>query len=287
MNYALEISNIYKGYDKAVLKDFSVKIEENKIYALLGRNGVGKTTLINIIKNKVRPDKGEIKIFGNGEFDNIESLSKIVAVGEPLTLLANMKVKEIFKLAKSFYKNWDENFKETLVESFELDIKKKYGKLSKGQQSMVSMIMGLASRAEITIFDEVYSGLDAVARDMFYKILLEDYIENPRTIIYSTHLIEEAKNLFQEVIILSEGKVILQEDIDILKEKSIEIVGKEEKIVEIIDGINVLSKELVCNKMVAYIYDELSEEKRKLIKELGVQVRGISLQELFVKLTSK
>jgi ABC-2 type transport system ATP-binding protein len=133
--------------------------------------------------------------------------------------MSNFKVKKIFELASDFFQNWDEEFKNELVAKFKLDINKKYITLSKGTAAIEGIIIGLASRSELTIYDEAYLGLDAAARKLFYDILLEDYIENPRTIIFSTHLIDEVSNLFEEIIKLHNGKILLKEETDIIKNK--------------------------------------------------------------------
>ena len=117
------------------------------------------------------------------------------------------KVRDYLKAAATYYPHWDEAYAQRLVQRFGLETKKRVSKLSKGMLSMVTIILALASRAPVTILDEPVAGLDVVAREDFYKLLLEDYTETGRTFIISTHIIEEAANVFEKVIIMKEGAI--------------------------------------------------------------------------------
>lgn len=284
--YAVECDNLYKEYDKTmVLSGVSIKLEENKIYGLLGRNGSGKTTLLNIISGQVYNTSGEIKVFGEKHFLNEEILSSICFVKDRASYMANMKLKKIFSLAADFFENWDEAFKDSLVQKFQLDVNKKYRNLSKGMEAMVGIIVGLASRCRITIFDEAYSGLDAAARQIFYDILLQDYLENPRTIIFSTHLIEEVSNLFEEVIILHEGKLLLQEDMDTINEKSFAITGKKEDVDAATINKNLVKVQQINKSVKAVIFDEITDEEIRAMESKGLDISSVSLQDMFISIT--
>lgn len=181
----IEIKNLYKSYGKTeVLKGINLNLEENKIYGLLGRNGAGKTTLLNIISNQIRKTSGEVKLYGENVFENPKQVENICIVKDSGFGMEEIKVKKIFEAARMLYKNWDEEYKNQLVKEFDLNVRKKYNKLSRGNQTKVGLIVGLASRAKLTIFDEPSLGLDAATRYKFYNLLLEDFENNPRTIIY-------------------------------------------------------------------------------------------------------
>ncbi len=141
----------------------------------------------------------------------------------------NNKVKEIFNLCNMFYKNWDQKFAEELARRFQLNLKEKYHKLSNGMQTVVGIIQGLASRSPITIFDEPTTGLDAAHRELFYSLLLEDYGEYPRTIILSTHLVEEVTHIIEDVIIIKEGRLVVQSSVEALLQQGHIISGKKIK----------------------------------------------------------
>jgi ABC-2 type transport system ATP-binding protein len=129
------------------------------------------------------------------------------------------------RAARLFFPNWDQQLADRLADEFQLPMKRRIKKLSRGQLSAVGVIIGLASRAEITFFDEPYLGLDAVARQIFYDRLLEDYVEHPRTIILSSHLIDEVANLIERVIVIDDGRILLDEDTDAVRGRASTVVG--------------------------------------------------------------
>lgn len=287
MAYAVECMKVSKKFkDFEALKDISLNIEENKIYGFLGRNGAGKTTILNIITTHLFNDEGSVKVFGEVPFENEKILNKICFVKDKLSFMTWFKVNEIFDIAADFFENWDEKFKEELVDEFELDVNKRYKELSKGMESMVSIIIGLASRAPLTIFDEVYLGLDAGARQLFYEILFKDYLEHPRTIIFSTHLIEEVSNIFENIIIVHKGRVLLQDEKDNILDKAIEITGDKEKLEIYLNNKNVLKIEAYGNLQKAYIFERLDKDELSKIKFKGLEARTLSLEELFIQITA-
>ncbi|MBU5438835.1 ABC transporter ATP-binding protein [Tissierella sp. MSJ-40] len=282
----LECKNLNKTFGKTnVLKDISFILEENKIYGLLGRNGVGKTTLLNLICNQVTRDSGEIKLFDEEIFENSKAMENICFIKEKDLPVEGYKIKKIFKIASILYKNWDEEYKDYLIKEFNLDVNKKYENLSRGNKSIVGAIIGLASRAKLTIFDEPSLGLDAAARYKFYNILLEDYEKNPRTIILSTHLIDEVSNLFEEIILLTEGKLMLKEDVHSLMEKAYFLNGREDNMKKVIEGKKVIHKEGFGATTILGIFDSLTREEVKMLKDNNVEVSSMPLQKLFIYLT--
>lgn len=282
----LEINSLYKSYGKQeVLNDLNLNLEENKIYGLLGRNGTGKTTLLNLISSQIIRNSGQILFRGEEVFENPRAIENMCLAKElPLSIMER-KVKEIFSLASIIYKNWDEEYKEYLIKEFNLNTKKKLLKLSTGYQTVVALIIGLASRSSLTMFDEPTLGLDAAARDKFYNLLLEDYEKYPRTIIISTHLIDEVANLFEEIIILNDGKIILKSEIDDLKEKSYYLIGSDNVLLPLIRDKNIIFREELGSKKIIGIYDNLTKSDLNYIKENSIEMNNIPIQKLFIYLT--
>lgn len=282
----LEIINLNKSYGKnKVLTDINLKIQENKIYGLLGRNGVGKTTLLSLISNQLLRSSGEIKLDGEEIFENSKAMEDICLVKDLPESLKERKVKDILALAGIMYKNWDEEYKNYLIKEFNLNVKKKLMKLSTGNKTILGLIIGLASRSRITIFDEPTLGLDAAMRYKFYNLLLEDFENNPRTIIISTHLIDEVANLFEEVIILNDERIALKNEVSVLKEKSYFLAGQEDLINRVIKAKRVIYKDKFGSKSIVGIYGDLTEEERNYIRTNNIEISNIPLQKLFVYLT--
>lgn len=277
----INITNLNKSYGKdIVLKDVNFNLEEGKIYGLLGRNGVGKSTLLSI-----RKDQGEIKLFGEEVFENSKVVEEICLIKEKGFGVDDIKVKKMFDIARILYKNWDENYKNFLSEKFNINTKKKYSKLSRGNQTIVGLIIGLASRSKLTMFDEPILGLDAAFRDLFYKLLLEDIEKNPRTVIISTHLIDEVTNLFEEIIILKNGTVYIKDEVSTLLEKAYFLSGMLNSMKDVIENKNVITRESFGTSTIVGIFDDLSEEEKLDLKKNNIDINSMPLQKLFVSLT--
>ena len=202
----IEVKNLSKKYkEKAALNNVSFTLDEPKIYGLLGRNGAGKTTFMDILSGQILPSGGEILIDGENPFDNQRLTESICLIKEGNNFKKDLKIKNVLKIYSYFYPNWDQELAEDLIQEYNLSLNAKVKTLSKGMESALGITVGLASKAPITIFDEPYIGLDAPSRKRFYEIMLEEYQTEKRTIIFSTHLIDEVSLLFEEVLILREG----------------------------------------------------------------------------------
>lgn len=288
MDIAIEVKNLNHNFkDKIICDNMNINFEKNKIYGLLGKNGVGKSTLINIITNQLFCESGEIKIFGKSANEDISVLDDICVVREKEFFNNQYKVKDIFEVYSYFYKNYDYELQGKLCEIFEINQKLAYKKLSRGMKTLVSNIIGICSNAPITIFDEPTIGLDAVNRQEFYNILLDSYMHNNRTIIISTHLINEVEELLEKVVIIKDGEVKVDDYIDEVKDKSYYISGKKEDL----DRLSILKDEnpiKVFGSNVTYsYYGDLNEEDLVLIEDLNIDIDKMSLQDLFINMNKK
>lgn len=181
-------------------------LEMGRVYGLIGRNGSGKTTLLRALAGQLRV-KGSISYGGQPVWDNADVLGNIILVGSDVPWPEDIKVSRLFALAASRWSTWDQRYAEELIADYELDTSKKLGSLSRGQKSLVSIVMGLAAQCPITLLDEPYLGLDVQNREMFYRHLLEDVERNPRTVIISTHHIDDAARILDSVILLDRGRI--------------------------------------------------------------------------------
>jgi ABC-2 type transport system ATP-binding protein len=168
-----------------------------------------------------------------------------------------------------------------LVEKFEIDVKKKITKLSKGMLSMVTIIIALASKADITILDEPVAGLDVVAREYFYRLIIDEQLNTGRTFIVSTHIIEEAAGVFEEVIMLDKGRILLKENEQELLSHCVHISGREQDVDAATDGLKLYKVENIGRKKSATL---LLNEGDEIKQGYDVTVQPISLQNLFVAL---
>lgn len=284
----IKISNLTKEYGKyKVLDNVSLTIEENKIYGLLGRNGAGKTTLLNLITNRIFQTEGTITIDDENVVENGTALEKIYFMTELDLYPEGMKVKELFKWTKEFYSNFDMDYAIRLSKKFGININKKYKELSTGYSSICKIIITLASGAEILIFDEPVLGLDANHRDMFYKELVANYIDEPKTIILSTHIIEEVSEILEKVIIIKDGKLLGDKEVESLLGGAYLVSGSSENVAKYIANKKCINIETIAGFKEATIIGELSEEDNNQIKELRLEISKVELQKLFIHLTGE
>ena len=285
---AIELSGVTKKYNgTTALSDLSLQLEAGKIYGLLGRNGAGKTTLLSLLTTLRFPTSGSIRIFGEDPAENEALLSRVVLIREQGQFPEDLSVIKILKSAAMFYPNFDMAYAKELMALFDLPPKGRFKKLSRGMQSAVGIVVGLAARAELTLLDEPSLGLDVVARQQFYDLLLEDYTEHPRTIIFSTHLIDEVSKLFESVIFLDKGRVTRMEDSEDLRNHALYLSGKSEDLAPWLEGREVLHQEAFGSTVVAAVYNGFSEDDKRKMRLAGIEISGIPLQKLFIYLSQR
>ena len=285
---AIQLENVTKKYNgTTALQDINLELEAGRIYGLLGRNGAGKTTLLNLLTTLRFPTSGTIRIFGENPVENEAILSQVVLIREQGQFPEDFTVNTIVKTAAAFYPNFDMDYAQRMMETFGLEPKKRFKKLSRGMQSAAGIVVGLAARAEITLLDEPSLGLDVVARQQFYDFLLEDYTEHPRTILFSTHLIDEVSKLFESVIFLDKGRITRVEDTEDLRSHAVTLSGRREDITPWLAGREVLHQEAFGNTMVATLYNSLTPEDRRAMERAGIDLSGVPLQKLFIYLSKK
>ena len=280
---AIQIKNITKSYnDIKALDNVSFSFEFGKIYGFLGRNGAGKSTLINIIANRVFADKGDILIDDITAKENIAVQEKIFCMSEADLYDKDLKIKEHFKWINRFYETFDMNKAIEISEKFNLNTNKKFKALSKGYQSIFKLTVALSLNVPYIIFDEPVLGLDANHRELFYNLLLKEYENDERTFIIATHLIEEVANIVEEVVLIDEGKVLLQANVGTLLEKGYSVSGVAQEVDNYCVDKNVIGYDELGGLKIAYILGG-----KTITKNSNLQISTMNLQKLFVKLTEK
>ncbi len=287
MNNVVEVHRLTKTYGKVTaVNDVSFSLEANKIYGLLGRNGAGKTTIMQIITAQLFATSGEVKVFGEHPYENSRVLNQLCFVRESQKYPQNFRVHDVLEQAALFFPGWDREYALALTEVFRLPLKRKVKALSRGMLSSVGIIVGLASRAPLTIFDEPYLGLDAVARSIFYDRLLEDYAEHPRTVILSTHLIDEVSRLLEHIIVIDQGRLILDEEAEALRGRAFTVVGPAAKVETYTAGKSLLDREPLGDLVSATVIGNVNGKDRKQAEALGLELAPVSMQQLIIHLTT-
>ncbi|MDR1712961.1 MAG: ABC transporter ATP-binding protein [Coriobacteriales bacterium] len=280
----------YPGKPNPALDNITLSIEHNSICGLLGRNAAGKTSLMSLLAAYRKPSAGQVKVFGENPYENPRISVNVVLSclrTDKASYYETSKPRELFQLASMMRPHWDQAFCNRLVERFELPLKRRLSKLSQGQKAATSCILGLASRAPLTIFDEAYLGMDAVYRRAFVDELLADYLEHPRTILFSTHYISEMERLFSEVIIIDDGRVLVHDDADTLRAQGVSVTGSAEAVDRLVGGRQVLAARSLGGTKEAVLLGLLDERERQAAEQAGLSIGQPTLEDLFIHLTSK
>ena len=279
----IEVKGLTKRYGKhKAINNLNFIMDQPKIYGLLGRNGAGKTTFMDILAGFNVQSDGQLLINEETPFNNRHITKNICLIKENDNFPEEMKVKHIFKMCRILYENWDQGLVDELVQVYRLPIHKKLKTYSKGMASAVGIIVGLASNAPITLFDEPYIGLDAAGRKTFYDVLLAQYEENERMIVLSTHLIDEVSLLFEEVLILREGELIVHETADELRTRACRITGDVDQVNAFIEGKQVLEE-----KQIGHLKTVTLLGRRSEAEAAGFEPEGVAIQDLMIYLTEK
>jgi len=274
------VSRRYRGV--TALDDVSVAFEEGSITGLLGRNGAGKSTLMRIITGQEFASAGTVRVHGRNPVEHDDVLRTMSFVKES-QLYPDIKVKRVIEAASWFYPNWDHDRAAGLIDDFDVPMKRSVKKVSRGQHSAIGIVIGLASRAEITLFDEPYLGLDAVARQIFYDRLLADYAEHPRTILLSTHLIDEVANLLEHVVVINQGRIVVDCPADELRGRAVTVSGLASSVDDFTTHRQVLSRQGIGSLVSATVNGPLDDLAQARAREMNLQIEPVSLQEFVVR----
>lgn len=284
MNILIETNDLSKKYDTTLALDqVNITFEKGKVYGLIGRNGAGKTTLLKTISNMLIPTSGNIKY----NKDYIQTSTDICFARDFNFHLNKYRLKQILKLSSIIYPNWNQERADELIDLFELSTKKYYQKCSKGMQTMISIIIALSSGSETILLDEPYSGLDPINREHFYGYLREHFFDGEKTVIISSHMIKEIEGYFEKAIIIDGGHVLLDDEMDNIKEKSFEIICDQKLADELNSKKNVIKTSQLAGESTLSIYDTISPEYQLEIEAKGGRIKSMDLQSLMVAMCMK
>lgn len=281
MTHAVSLRSVARTYGAAIaLDNVSFSVPEDSITGLLGRNGAGKTTIMSLISGQDRPTSGEVAVFGHDPFEHAPTLARISYVRDNQRYPDNYLLHHVLRIAPDFAPNWSSELAAELVEGFRLPAKTQIRKMSRGQLSAVAIVLGLASRASLTLLDEPYLGLDVSARSFFYDVLLRDYTRHPRTVLLSTHLVEESEQLFDRIVIVDRGKVSADCSRDDAAGLASVVSGVSERVLSICHGRDVLTEHAVGGLLSLTVAGEFDAADRSAAQALGIQISPASLQQL-------
>jgi ABC-2 type transport system ATP-binding protein len=289
MTPAISVAGLSRRYrGQLALDNVSFDIEPGSITGLLGRNGAGKTTLMRVVAGHEFPSAGSVTVLGQDPVTSDALLHRMVFVREDQRypdygLPGGFRVQHALRAASWFYPNWDAGLAAALAADFGLPPGRSVKRLSRGMRSALGIIIGLAARAEVTLFDEPYAGLDPVARQLFYDQLLADYAAHPRTVLLSTHLIDEAAGLLERVVVIDHGRIVLDAAADEVRGSATSVSGPAIAVAEFTAGRTVLDRRRIASQESAVVAGVLDDTDRARARALRLHLAPLTLQQAVVQ----
>jgi len=283
----ISVQNMTYGYERTipVLRDITLTESAPVITGLWGRNGAGKTTLMKLLAGHMRPDQGSVEVLDMAPYNNEQAVRHVCYMQEEHPFGWLWTVRDTLHFGRYFNPNWNPDTAERLLEIFELDVKKKVAELSKGMKTALQYIIGLSSHAAVTILDEPINGLDAAARKKLYETLLESHATQPRLIIISTHHIEELQALFETLVVLKNGRLLLHEPMDRIRKRGIWLAGEKNRVEDTAAGRKVLERSEAGSMVKVMIDAPFSSEWKALAQKQGLSIEKAKMQDYLLNIT--
>ena len=216
----VEICRVTRQFgNKTALDDVSLTVPRGGVFGLIGGNGAGKTTLIKHILGMLKAQSGSVRVFGLDPVENpVGTLGRIGYLSEDRDLPNWMRVGELMRYTQAFFPNWDVAYAEELREAFDLDGNARVKTLSRGQRARAGLLVALAHRPELLVLDEPSSGLDPVVRRDILGAIIRTIADEGRTVLFSSHLLDEVERVADRVAIIHQGRIMLTAPMDEIKE---------------------------------------------------------------------
>lgn len=283
----IQFKNVRKTYrTHQVLKNMDFNIRQNVLTGIIGRNGVGKTTLMKIIGGFIEETSGDVEVFAVKPFNSLKVSANSIFIDDAMNFPESMTLADILKECARFYPNWDAGFAQKLVDYFGYFLHARHLHLSKGKKSTFNAIIGLAARCPLTIFDEPTTGMDSAVRKDFYRALLKAYIAHPRTILLSSHHIEEIEDLLEDVLLVHEGRAYFHGPIPELQEMFITLTGTNEQLTTYTAEKEVVDRSTVGPYPKWTVKNEFSEQELEHMTANGLRVDSVSANDAYIALTN-
>lgn len=284
---AIRSCGLTKRFGRAVALDgLDFSVEAGQVVGLLGRNGAGKSTLLRIISGQIRQTAGKAELFGSTI--KTAALSRLCLIGDTPDFAGLKNAAEFLAVCRGLFPSWQQEQADRLIPLFGLSLKKALKGYSRGMQTALLLCAGLASGAELTVFDEPGLGLDAVMRERFYDAVLELHRREPeRTFLISTHLIDEVARTLDYAVMIDSGRLLAQGAPEELTRLYLCVSGEASEVRAATEGLADLRDEEVAGSLVRYVRLRNPEDAERIHNCGHVQTGPVSLQRLFVFLTGE
>src|SRR5262245_51348767 len=283
----VQINRLTRQFGAAkALDEVSLVIPSGGVFGLIGGNGAGKTTLIKHILGMLRAQTGFVRVFGLDPVENpVGTLGRIGYLSEDRDLPDWMSVTELMRYTQAFFPTWDKAYAEELRDMFDLDPKAKIRNLSRGQRARAGLLAALAHRPELLVLDEPSSGLDPVVRRDILGAIIRTIADEGRTVLFSSHLLDEVERVADQVTIIHQGRLILTSPMDEIKETHRRVTLRFDEPFERPPVLVGSTSHEGHGAEWTYVCTGSSEQLRRAAESIGATVvedAALSLDEVFV-----
>ncbi|MCX8064699.1 MAG: ABC transporter ATP-binding protein [Candidatus Hydrogenedentes bacterium] len=287
----LRVENLTKHFGKKkVLDNVSIEVMQGQVYGLVGENGAGKTTLIQHILGAYVPEKGSVRVFNlNPVLYPKQVLSRIGYLSETRDMPRWMKVHQLISYTSAFYPSWDMGYAERLIKEFELPINLRVRSLSRGELAKLGLLLALAHRPDLLLLDEPSSGLDPVARLDILSTVVRSVAEEGRTVLFSSHLLDEVERISDYVCMIHKGKIVFSASLEDIRSQFSLVVAKWEKIPQLVEEERVVQV-INLGRETRILFRCSEKDAVEVVKAKGgtvIKVMAPELQDIFVGYVKK
>lgn len=266
------------------IENFSFNFLDKKIYGILGKSDSGKEVLLDLMTSKIKPDAGTIWVDGDNLYKNKEMLDRVCYINKKTTFPDTYTVLNVLKKMDSTYPKWDNYYAYTLLRHFDIKTNELFVNLSKSKKRLLFGICALASRANITLYDDPVSDVDMKERYDFYTFVYEHFLRYPRTIIITTDYIDEFSYMFDKVLFLDKGKLIDYFNTKDLKTNFRYLTGKTEVLRSLISGIKIIGAEERGGILTVCVRKKLTKDEIRKFQKYLITISDVPIQKIFIYL---
>lgn len=279
----IEVEDVCKNFgDTSVLKGLTLSIQKGQTFAFLGRNGAGKSTTIKMLMGLLKPDSGSLSVLGKNPITNpIHVRSSVGHLAEDQAMFGWMRIEQLISFIAPFYSTWDHQLAQTYATQFELPLRTKVKHLSKGLSVRLGLLLALAHRPELVILDDPALGLDPIMRRDFNRDLVTHMQAEGRTVLYSSHLLDEVEPVADVVAILHKGKIVRQAATEDLRGQVKRIITNAEAMSRIGSQLKILDGRVVAGEVVLAIDDAAQAIELLRQQDIEHRVVDLNLDEIF------
>lgn len=293
MNTALEAANVTVRYGrKTAVQDVSLAVATGSVYALLGRNGSGKSSLVRAVLGQLPVERGAVRLFGEDAWANrAQLMDRVAVVPEEADAPPEMTVRDLAWFSSRLYSRWNGAALEERLARFRIPAAARFGTLSKGQKKQVLLALALAVSPDLVVLDDPTLGLDAVARKSLFEEVIADMAERGLTVLITTHDLDQVEGIADRVGILANGRMVLDEETETLKARFRRIRLSSQPLT--LTSANLITATVRQwgtggTEAVVSNYDELEFERmREAVKITAADVTPLSLEEIFIAVTAE